>query len=102
MADASVNFAIRILPTANPLPGGWVPIVTPIDCSRIVLRNGDGTNVARLRTDPTDPTTEDSIPASSEFTIQITAVNTYVKSGTTIVFFVPPVSGGLVTGKFYR
>ncbi len=104
MSDVNINFAIRTIPLVGSGSGNpWTAIVTPIDCSRIVIRNGDGTNALLLRTDPNDGTTQDSLPASSEYTIQITAVTTYFKNGTTVCYVKPAAPGdNSVIGKFYR
>ncbi len=104
MSDVNINFAIRTIPLGGSGSGNpWTAVVTPIDCSKVVLRNGDGTNALLIRTDWNDPTTQDSLPASSEYTIQITALTTYLKSGTQVCWVKPAAPGdNSVVGKFYR
>ncbi len=72
MADLHPSFAIRRIATLAIGPDGLpgVPIVCPIDCTQIVIENGDTTNDQTVYTDPRDGTTLKTLPAGLELTLR--------------------------------
>lgn len=71
MPDLSKNFSIRrFIPVAlgaDNLPG--VPIVCPMDCTQLVIENGDAVNAQNVYSDPTTGAYK-VIPAGLELTIR--------------------------------
>lgn len=106
MADVCAKFAVRAVPPIGGLAGvqgqQWTAVIAPIDCARIVLRNTDAVNAMLIRTDFADPNTQESIPASLEFTIQITSPMTYFKAGETVCHFQPAAGTLGLTLKAFR
>jgi hypothetical protein len=56
-------FEIRVL---NIDPVSWTPVTIPFDCSNLSVKNRDLTNAVRLRTNPSDPSTEDLLAPGAE------------------------------------
>lgn len=59
----AATFYIRRFPLTT---SSWTGITLPVDCSRVVLENGDGTNSVKIRTNPDDSGTEKTLPAGNE------------------------------------
>jgi hypothetical protein len=56
-------FEIRVV-TIDPV--SWTPLTVPFDCSNFSVKNRDTTNAIRIRTNPSDPNTEDLLPPGAE------------------------------------
>lgn len=105
MADIHKSFAIRTLPPVGgfgPQNSPWTPVTAPNDCRRLVIRNNDLVNAVALRTDFADATTQDSIPAGLEYTIQISDPAAFFGAGSTVCFFQPVAGTVAVSVKGYR
>lgn len=105
MADVSKYFALRRFVTAATGADGkfGTPIVCPIDCTQVVIENGDGTNAQAVRTDPDDPDTEKGLPASLELTIRANSSGDAVFQRGEVICRVKPASGsGPVIVSFIR
>lgn len=55
----------------------WTPIITPINCNAVGIKNGTGASIL-LRTDASDSNTEDSLPDGS---FEVIDAATYRPSG---------------------
>lgn len=105
MPDTSKYFAIRRFVTAAAgADGKWgTPIVCPIDCTQVVIENGDGTNAQAVRTDPNDGDTEKGLPASLELTIRANSSGDAVfQRGDTVCRVAPASGAGPVIVTFIR
>jgi hypothetical protein len=103
MADVSKNFAIRrfvpVAMGADNLPG--VPIVCPIDCTQVVIENGDTANAQNVYTDPSGA--YKVLPATVELTIRAFSHGGAVFQQGEVVCRVAPVAGaGPVIVSFIR
>src|SRR6266853_1109460 len=47
-------------------PVSWTPVTVPFDCSNIAVKNGDTANAVRLRTNSSDPATQDLLGPAME------------------------------------
>lgn len=105
MSDTSKNFAIRRLATAA-LGGDGLfgtPVVVPIECSQVVIENGDAANAQAVRTDPNDGGTEKTLPASLELTIRTGNAGCAVFQPGEVVCRVAPAAGnGPIIVSFIR
>lgn len=52
----------------------WTPIIAPIDCNGIIIKNLDDADV-KLRSDAADPATEDTLPTGFTEAIVMTAAH---------------------------
>ena len=64
----AAGFAIRRV-TLDPVT--WTALVAPIDCSNINIRNRDSGASILIRSDPDDPSTEDTIEPLMQQTLAI-------------------------------
>ena len=52
-------------------PVTWTPVTVPFDCVSLAVKNRDGVNAIRMRTNPGDAATEDMVGPGSEQSLAI-------------------------------
>lgn len=78
------------------------PIKAPMDCSRVVLTNGDSANSQYIRSDANDGGTEHTLPPAAELTIQAAGHVAPFEAGTTICYMRSSSGAGPVIASFTR
>lgn len=78
----------------------WVPITVPMDCSKIVLQNEDASNGQAVRTNKDDPSTEKTIPAGIELTVQ--SIATAFTAGSVICWIKASAGSGPMVVSYTR
>lgn len=97
MGDANKYFAIRRLATS----AVFVAIIAPIECSQVVIENGDAVNPQSVRTDKDSGVTEKTIPASLELTIRSNQPSSF-QQGDIVCYVAAAAGAGPVIVSFTR
>lgn len=79
-----------------------VPLVVPMDCSRIVIECEDATNAMAIRTDPLDSDTEKGIPAGMEFEIRSYTQTPPFVAGAVVAYMIAAAGVGPAVVSFTR
>ena len=61
-------FEIQVL-TIDPV--SWTPVTAAFDCTSLAVKNTDHANTVRMRTDPGNPATEDTLAPGAEQSLAI-------------------------------
>jgi hypothetical protein len=105
MPDTCKYFAVRhFTPVATHSDGLFgIPIVAPIDCTQVVIENGDAVNAQTVRSDPENGETEKIITGSLELTLRFHSSGDPVIQRGDVVCRIAPVAGnGPVIVTFIR
>lgn len=88
-----------------PLTTSWasaVPLVVPMDCSRIVIECEDLVNGLQIRSDVNDPDSEKGIPAGMEFEIRSYTQTAQFVVGATVCYMIAVAGAGPAVVSFTR
>lgn len=103
LADATSTYAIRRVTIDTT---SWTPITTPIGCNQVVIRQGDGTNNIKARTDANDSGTEHvAIQPGVEYIINAnpgSAMAVAFAPGVTVVYLQAAAGTGPAVCSFIR
>lgn len=91
----------QIANLATPADGTRVKLVAPIDCSHIVIRNGDPVNPLTIETDPNNATERQVIAGGQELDIRSNAPTFPWPAGTTVAH-VAASTGGPAIVRYTR
>ena len=81
-------------------PVSWTPVSIPFDCTSLVIKNANGSNSLKIRTNSSDSTTEDSLAAGAEQAIALPFHRYRFKAGSQPVFLQSSAGTGPAVLKF--
>ncbi len=90
-------FEIRVI-TIDPV--SWTPITIPFDCSNLSVKNRDQSNSVKMRTNPSDESTEDVLGPGAEQSLSNPHHRYRYLAGTQPLFVQATAGTGPVVAKF--